>query len=154
MLGGSLVSSKYRGDRAALAVTQDHHQRHGQMVHGVFDGADLIRGRDVAGHPDHEDIADALVEDDFRRRPGVGTGEDRGQGVLALGRGQGPAGPVLVGMLEFALHVTGIARLEDPHGLIRRDPRIGAGRQGGRCQGRGHYEDKHCQADSLHKKLL
>ena len=87
-------------------------------VHGVFDGADLIGGGDVAGHPDHEEIADALVEDDFRGHPGVGAGEDHRQRVLALGRGQGPAGPVLAGMLEFAVHVTSIAFLEEPQPFI------------------------------------
>ncbi len=124
------------------------------MVHGVFDGADLIRGGDVAGHPDHKDIADALVEDDFRRHPGVGAGEDCGQGVLALGRGQGPARPVLAGMLEFAVHVTAIAFLEEPQGLTGGDPRRRSGRQGRSRQGRGQYEHKQQEADFFHHKLL
>ena len=61
------------------------------MIHGVFDGADLIRGGDVAGHPDHEDITEALIEDDLRRHPGIGAGKHRGQGVLPLTRSQGAA---------------------------------------------------------------
>ena len=123
MLGGSLVSSSTAPTAPHWVCPSTTTRGSGADVHGVFDGADLIRGRDVAGHPDHKDIADALVEDDFRRHPGVGAGEDRGQGVLALRRGQGAAAPVLAGMLGFAVHVTGIAFLEEPQGFIGGDPR-------------------------------
>ena len=135
-------------------MSQDHHQGHGAHVHGVLDGADLVRGRDVAGHPDHKNIADALIEDDFRRHPGVGAGEDRGQGVLALSRSQGAALRSLVGMLEFAVDVTSIAFLEDPEGFIGGYPRARSGRRRGCRQGRGHQDDNHQEADFFHQKLL
>src|SRR5262249_28038108 len=51
---------------------------------GEFHAPDL-RGRDnVARHPDHEQIAQPLIEDDFRRHPGVGTTQDSGEWILAI----------------------------------------------------------------------
>src|SRR5262249_45350764 len=39
------------------------------------------RWRRVAGEPDHEQVADALVEEDFGRHPRVGAADDDGEGV-------------------------------------------------------------------------
>lgn len=51
-----------------------------------LDAADQRRCDDVAGHPDHKQIAQALVEDDLHRNARVGATENRGDRFLACGQ--------------------------------------------------------------------
>ena len=54
-------------------------------IDGELDAADLCIGSDVAGDPHHEQVAQPLVKDNFRRHPGIGTTEYHGEGRLAAG---------------------------------------------------------------------
>ena len=112
-------------------MSQDHHHWDAQVIH-VLHGADLIGGGHVPGHPDDEEIADPLIEDQFHRRPGIGAGEHRGKGVLPLAGGQGPARRVLAGMRGLTLQVAGVAVFEHLQGLIGREPGIDPRGQGRR----------------------
>ena len=50
-----------------------------------LDAADLRRRDDIAGDADDEQIAEPLVEHDFRRHARVGTAKDDGERFLARG---------------------------------------------------------------------
>ena len=47
------------------------------MFRRIFDARQFIVGGHVAGHADHEQIAEALIEHDLRRDPRVGACESR-----------------------------------------------------------------------------
>ncbi len=88
-------------DRAAVGVPHHHHEAGAELLGGELDARHLGGGHDVAGHPDHEQVAEALVKDDLGGHPGIGAAEDDREGVLAGGhflapRGEG-APPRLVG---------------------------------------------------------
>ena len=42
---------------------------------------------DIAGDPDHEDVAHAYVEEDLRGDPGIRAGDDHGMGILSFRKG-------------------------------------------------------------------
>ena len=75
-----LLQGRFNG--AALRVAQHHHQAGAELFGGELDAADLGWGDDVAGDADDEQIAEALIEDDFDRYPGVGTAENGGEWFL------------------------------------------------------------------------
>src|ERR1700686_1201711 len=75
-----------RVDGAALRVAQYHHQASAELFGGELDAADLGRSNDVTGDANDEEIAQALVEDDFDGHPGIGTAEDGGEWLLACGQ--------------------------------------------------------------------
>src|SRR5687767_9253544 len=64
--------------------TMAHHdkQRSTEMAGTVFNGADFIGLRDVAGDADDEEISEPLVEDGFSRYAGVGTSENCSEWIL------------------------------------------------------------------------
>ena len=75
-------------DRAALAVAQHHDQPDAQLADCELDAPFHRRARaadDVAGHAHDEQVADALVEDQFGGDPGIRTRDDRRQRRLPLG---------------------------------------------------------------------
>src|SRR5688572_3851644 len=57
-------------------MPQLHYQTHAEPRRGELDAADLRRRDDVSGDADDEQVAEALVEDDLRRHPGVRAPED------------------------------------------------------------------------------
>ena len=60
-------------DRAAIGVTHHQHQAGAERAGGKFDAAHQ-RGRNhIARDPDDEQIAKALIENNFRRRAAIGT---------------------------------------------------------------------------------
>ena len=75
---------------AAAVVAEDHDQRHPEHADAVLEGAQDGVVDDLAGGADHEDVAEAQVEDDFGGEPGVRAAEDDGERVLVLHQG-GPA---------------------------------------------------------------
>ena len=77
-------------DGAAAGVTQHDHQTRSKLLGGEFNAADLGRRDDVAGDANHEQIAEALVEDDFHGHARIGTTQNGGKGLLA-GREVEPA---------------------------------------------------------------
>ena len=72
-----------RQDRPTLGVPQHHHQSGAVPRRGKLDAADLGGRDDVPGHPDHEQVAETLVEDDLGRHPRVGAPEDDGKRLLS-----------------------------------------------------------------------
>jgi voltage-gated sodium channel len=52
---------------------------------GELQAAEDVRVPEVAGDASPEDVADALVEDEFRRHPGVDASGNEGEGMLAGG---------------------------------------------------------------------
>ena len=77
-------------DGAATAVSENQDEGHVQFGDRVFDAALHGYARavdDVAGHPHHEDVADADIEEDLRRDAGIGTTDDDGFGELPVRQG-------------------------------------------------------------------
>ena len=68
------------------ARAQDDDQPRAEMVDGIFNAPQAMVVDQVAGRADHEQVADVLVEDQFRRGPRVGTTDDDRKGMLGLGR--------------------------------------------------------------------
>lgn len=67
---------------AAHRVTQDHDKPRAESFGRKLDTADVRWGDDVAGHTDDEQVAQALMENDFRRHPRVGAAENDGERLL------------------------------------------------------------------------
>lgn len=98
----------HRGRHGTAAfVSQNEDQRHMNVFGGVLEGAENQVVLDVAGVTDHEQVADALVKDDFRGDAGIGAAEDRGERFLArahfLEAGHAPMGSVRCGGGEAAV---------------------------------------------------
>ena len=82
--GGTAEFFQGREDGAAAGVAEDHHELGAESLGRELDAADLGGGHDVAGHPDHEEVAEALVEDDLGGHPRVGTAEDDRERVVRV----------------------------------------------------------------------
>src|SRR6478752_6960319 len=52
------------------------------MMYGIFDTAEVIRRRNVAGDTHDEKIADSLIEQDLGRNSRIAATQDRGKRVL------------------------------------------------------------------------
>ena len=74
------------GNRTTTFVPLDYQEGNVQMGHGIFQAADTGGLQYQAGGAHHKEIAQALIKDDLRRHPGVGTTEHRGFGLLAHGQ--------------------------------------------------------------------
>src|SRR4051794_29819592 len=64
-------------------MAQHDDQRSPEPLRGELDTADLGSGDDVSGHAYHEQIAQALIEDNFCRNPRIGAPEDHREWFLA-----------------------------------------------------------------------
>ena len=67
-------------------MAQDHHQPGVKPLGRELDAPYQRGGDDVAGDPDHKEIAESLVEDDLGRDPGIGAAEDDGEWLLPFGQ--------------------------------------------------------------------
>ena len=73
-----------RGEyRAALRVTEHDNEAGAVAFCRKLDAADLRRRDDVAGDADDEQIAEPLVEDDFRGHARIGAAENNRERLLA-----------------------------------------------------------------------
>ena len=70
---------------AAARVPEDHDEARAEALGGELDAADLRRRDDVAGHADHEQIAQTLIEDDLGGHARIGAAEDDGEWLLPGG---------------------------------------------------------------------
>ena len=77
----------------------------------------------VAGIPDHEEVANVLIEDDLGRSTGIRAADDDGKGVLSL-RGFGSFCGSLLGGRDFASGKAGISFLEFCERVLRADRRV------------------------------
>ena len=57
------------GHGTASLMAHHDEQRYLEVVGRVFEACDLGLSRDVARHPHFKQIAEALIEHDFRRHP-------------------------------------------------------------------------------------
>src|SRR4051812_7533113 len=65
-------------------MPQHHYQPRLESLGCEFH-APYLRGRnDISCHPDHEEIAESLIEHDLSGDARVGAAEDDGEGLLAL----------------------------------------------------------------------
>ena len=71
---------------AAPLVTQYQDQPNVEMSEGVLDAGGLVMRHDVSGDTDHEQVAEAEVEDQLRRNPRITATEDDAEGMLPLGQ--------------------------------------------------------------------
>ena len=107
-------------DRAAAFVAEHDNQAGAQVRDGVFDAAQGVLAREIAGDADDKQIADMLVEDQFRRGARVRAADDDGKGVLGLG-GLGPPDGFGFAVGGFAADEALVAGLEDGQGGVRAD---------------------------------
>ena len=63
---------------AALVVAEHDDERNVEHADGVLERAEHRVGDDLAGVAHDEQVAEALVEDDLGREPGVAAAEERG----------------------------------------------------------------------------
>jgi hypothetical protein len=73
-------------------MAQHDHQRRSEAFDREFDAADLRRRNDVAGNPDHEQVAETLVENNFSRHPRIGATDNNGKGFLTRHQPVAPTG--------------------------------------------------------------
>ncbi len=57
------------------------------MADGIFDAAETMVVRKIACGADHKEVADVLVEDEFRRGAGIGATDHNGERMLGFGGG-------------------------------------------------------------------
>ena len=81
-LAGRCKFLQGRQNRPALGVSQHHDQPRAEPRRGELDAADLRRGDDVSGNTDDKQVAEALIEDDLRGHPRIGTSENDGERLL------------------------------------------------------------------------
>jgi len=67
-----------------VRVSQDDNKPGSEPRRREFDAGDLRRSDDVSGNSNDKKVAQALVEDDFNRYPGVRTTQDDRKRVLSL----------------------------------------------------------------------
>ena len=77
--------------RAALGVSHHDDQAGPELAGRELDGPDERRRDDVARDADDEEIAEALVEDELRRRPRIRAAEDGRERPLPRGEARVPA---------------------------------------------------------------
>jgi hypothetical protein len=63
-------------------MAQDYDESCTGSLRRKFDTANLRRRNNVSGYADHKQIAKALIEDDLRRYPRIGTSENNGERLL------------------------------------------------------------------------
>lgn len=130
-------------DGTALAVSEDEDQLDIEVIDPVFDAGGDVGVGDVAGDADDEEVAEALVEEEFRRHAGVGAAEDDGEGVLGGFEGGAPVAG-FVGVLQLTGDEAAVAVFESLEGIEGSDGRgglvVGGGRGGFVGDGEGTDE--------------
>src|SRR6202034_909650 len=80
-----------RLDRTAAVVAEDYDERHIEHRYRELDRAQYGGVDHMPGRPDHEHVAQTLIEDELGGHPAVATAEERHSGLLTVSQ----AGPVL-----------------------------------------------------------
>ena len=71
-----------RGNRAALLMAEDHDELGAEVLHRILYAAQNRVVHDVPRHPDNKQVAEPLIEQQFRWNSGVGATEDYREGML------------------------------------------------------------------------
>jgi hypothetical protein len=66
-----------------LGVAQDHNESCAESLRSELDAPDLRRGNDVPSDTDNKQVTQALIEDDLRWHPRIGTAQNDGKRLLA-----------------------------------------------------------------------
>ena len=121
-----------------------HHQNEFclQVLHRIFDAAQNVVCGNVAGYPDHEQIAQALIEDELRGDPGIGATEDNREWMLSSFQ-LFTTGEALVWMLLFVPRIALIALHKPGKSAIGRDNGCGFLRPSGGGQNEEEAGDDH-----------
>lgn len=106
-------------NRPAIGVTEDHDERRAQEFDGIFEAGKAVIVEEISGETHDEDIARALIEQEFGRDAAVGATEDRGDWKLCRGARGTVDGKVL--LIHLASHVTGISLHQPVERLSRRN---------------------------------
>ena len=110
-------------DGTAGGVTHDHDQLGAGRRRGEFEAAEQVFIDDVARDPTDEQVAYALVEDDFRRRARIEAGQHHRERVLTVGGGLLLCEQVAIDGLPG--DEPGVSFLEQLQRLIRRECLLG-----------------------------
>jgi hypothetical protein len=92
-------------------MAKDDDQPRPKVFDRVFDTAEPVLINQIARGPNHKQIANVLIEDNFRRRPRIGTPNDDRKRMLAF-RGFCAFGRRWFAAGDGAFDKTGIAFLE------------------------------------------
>ena len=139
--GGLIVHQRVhrRLHRTAAFVPQDDNERHVQMPHSVLDAGHRILIRHMTRLPNHEQVPQPFVEEQFRRDTRIGATHDDRERVLAFAEVRSPIRR-LMGMLWLPIRKPLVALQKHPQRLVRRRRRgVGLGvcsRRGGRAVSR------------------
>jgi hypothetical protein len=79
---GTLKAFKGSEDGTATGVTEDDNKTSVKPGSRELDAADLRGSDDVAGDTDNEEVAEALVKDEFGWDPRIGASQDDGEWLL------------------------------------------------------------------------
>src|SRR5690349_4355840 len=109
-----------RGDRATFGVAEHDDQLRAEARGGEFYAADLRRRHDIPGHPDDEQVAKSLCENELGGNARVRTAEDDGKGCLAVREGEGTGAAERGGWVRDARDELAIARPQTRQGCHRR----------------------------------
>ena len=113
-----------RGRHGTAAFMPHHDDEAGPEVpHRIRDAPHDVLGDDVAGDPDDEEVAEALVEDELRRDPRVAAGQDRGERMLPRGQMGTPVGRLVGVDRPSGRRISG-SRPSGPRGPCRESPRV------------------------------
>src|SRR3954447_25051382 len=114
---GSISPLNGSRDRTALLVTKHHDQLRTQMLHGVLDAAQDCIVHDVAGHTNDEQIAQTLIEKEFRWYSRIGTPEDDRKRMLSCNEFL-PAGHRFIRMLLLVFDVSSVSCKQACHRFV------------------------------------
>lgn len=77
-------SAFYDGSYCSAAIVSQHDdQWHIQVLYCIFNAGQGDVIHDLPGSPDHKDVSQALIKDNLRWNPGVGTSYNNGKGMLS-----------------------------------------------------------------------
>src|SRR3984957_3321633 len=73
-------------DGPAIGMSERQNRFHSQHRRTIFQAGDGVRGSNIADHPHHEDMTNALVENKLNRKPRVSAGKHGAKRLLVLFR--------------------------------------------------------------------
>ena len=84
-VAGRLAAGQRGLHRAAALMPEHDDEPRAKVLHRVFNAAQRVIIHEVARRAHNKQVADVLVEDDFRRRARIRAANDDGKRMLSLG---------------------------------------------------------------------
>ena len=120
-----VVRALYRGrDGPALLVPKDHNQLRIEMFDRILDAGQFVVADYVSGNADDKQIAQTLIEYQFRWDSGIGTAQNHRKWMLSVLQFSAP-GQGLVGVLLLVMRVACVPLHKPGKRLISRYSAIG-----------------------------